>query len=93
MRNGPGCGDARDLAAFYDTEFTADLDTAEGGVLPRTDHQRRAVALYAIFLAAAAGGQGGTLDLVVNYVIDDTTFDDELRRLTAPRSNPRIRPR
>ncbi len=68
--------------AFCDAEFAADLEAAgPTGVLARTDSQRRADALMAIFRAAAAGGMGGTVNVVVNIMIDKDTYETELRRI------------
>ena len=80
------------FAAFSDAEFALDVDAAgPGGVLARTDSQRRADALLAIFHAAAEGGKGGSLQIVVNVVVDQTTFERELRRMagaTVERPDP-----
>lgn len=65
--------------AFCDAEFTADCEAAGPDTpLPRTDSQRHADALLAIFRAAAEGGQGGQLNLVVNIVIDQYSYEAQL---------------
>jgi hypothetical protein len=75
--------------AFIDAEFQADWDAAKDrfgddvcvSVLARTDAQRRADALYAIFQRAAAQpANAKTPESVVSIVVDHQTFENELRR-------------
>lgn len=48
--------------------------------LERSPAQRRADALFEIFRRAAAAGEGRSPEPLVNIVIDQDTFEDELRR-------------
>ena len=68
--------------AYRRAEFLADADTARAmgsDGLPRTEAQRRFDALAAIFTAAAtAAPERVAFDPVVNYVVDQTTFDEHL---------------
>ena len=84
---------------FCDAEFMTDwaVATANGAApdqpvrLPRTSAQRRADALLAIFLAAAAAPPDGVpADPVGNLLIDETTFGELLVEagLAAPRHEP-----
>lgn len=88
-------GDAQGTAmadifrAFMDAEFQADLEAARERLgedvcldqLPRTDAQRRADALFAIFVRAAAQPADANSPVpLVNIVIDDTTFEHAVRR-------------
>ena len=75
---------------FVGTEFHADWDAAKAThgnlvtktLLARTDRQRRADALTAIFTAAAATTPGATApEPVVNIIIDHTTFEAHLAHL------------
>ncbi len=72
---------------FTDAEFRADWDAAKAqhgdavskSLLARTDAQRRADALLAIFRTAAAAAPGTQwLKPVVNILVDQRTFEDHL---------------
>lgn len=84
-----GTAMAEILDAFADAEFQADWDKvktehgddAAPGMITRTAVQRRADALYAIFLAAIADSNGTTPDPVVNLVCDLRTFEEHVARL------------
>ncbi len=85
---------------FVGTEFHADWDAARAthgnlvtkALLARTDRQRRADALVAIFTAAVSTAPGATApEPVVNIVIDHKTFETHLAHLAggpAPVSDP-----
>jgi len=78
------------LDAFANAEYLADRDDATGargidgevgdGDLARTPAQRRADALLAICLAAASAPRDGgkEIDVCVNIVIDEATFEQQL---------------
>lgn len=81
------------LEAFTQAEFAADWDeatrrfgaAAAATQMARTGAQRRADALYAIFLAAAAhDGTGVTVEPTVNIIVDQTTFERQLASLLDP---------
>ena len=84
------------FARFCDTEFQADWDhgVAQHGqamtplLLQRSDKQRRFDALHAIFLAAAASGTVGVFDPLVNIIVDQTTLEHHLNRLSGIDSEP-----
>ena len=81
---------------FCDTEFHADWDTgvAQWGeqmnpsLLERTDAQRRFDALLAVFTAAAASGVAGTVDPLVNVIVDQATFEHHLAMLAGAQVEP-----
>jgi len=79
------------FAKFCDAEFHADWaatvdkfgDAASVALLPRSDRQRRADALVAIFETAAdSTSTSGPADPVVNLVIDLDTFEQYVREQT-----------
>ena len=76
------------FTAFCDAEFLTDWeitkaqygDAACPALMPRTDRQRRADALVAIFdTAVTANGTGKLADPVVNLVMDNDQFEQYLR--------------
>ena len=76
------------FTAFCDAEFLTDWETtrqqhghaASAVLMPRTDRQRRADALVAIFETAATANNTGKLaDPVINLVIDHDQFEQYLR--------------
>ncbi len=85
---------------FVGAEFHTDWDAATAthgnlvnkSLLARTDRQRRADALYAIFTAAAATAPGAqTPEPVLNIIIDHHTFEAHLAHLAGgppPVSDP-----
>jgi hypothetical protein len=81
---------ARILDGYTQAEFAADWDEAvrrfgpdpTPAQLARTAAQRRADALFAIFLAAAAHeGDGVTVDPTVSIIVDQETFERQLSSL------------
>lgn len=85
------------LDAFAQTEFHADWDAARAqwgdevtkDRLARTDAQRRADALHAIFLAAASTPPGSQVPgPVLNVVMDHEWFEHELARRAGARTTP-----
>ena len=76
------------LDRYEDAEFAADwaeareAHGAEARVehLRRTPAQRRADALFEIFRRAGAAGEGRSPEPLVNIVIDQRSFEEELRR-------------
>ena len=78
--------------AYRRAVFLADAESARlagSEILARTEGQRRFDALAAIFTAAAtAGPERVTFDPVVNYVIDQTTYDQHLTAMVTGVSAP-----
>ena len=86
---------------FCEDEFHADWaearerhgDEACAGLLGRTDAQRRADAMFAIFEAAATAVPGTAAAMpVVNIVTDEATFEAHLRRAAGQRNVDMPRP-
>ncbi|HEX4983419.1 MAG TPA: DUF222 domain-containing protein [Ilumatobacteraceae bacterium] len=86
---------------FCEAEFHADWaeararhgDEAHAGLLGRTDAQRRADAMFAIFEAAATAAPGSVAaEPVVNIVTDEATFEAHLRRAAGQRDVDMPRP-
>ena len=83
-----GTAMAKILAAFVDAEYRADLDAvrAEFGdqatpaMITRTSTQRRADALYAIFIAAVTGDGQTLTEPIINLVCDVQTFEEHVAR-------------
>jgi hypothetical protein len=80
------------LAAYETAEFEADRqdavahhgETATIDQFPRTPAQRRADALFELFRrAAATPADAQSPEPLVNIVIDQQTFDDEVRRISS----------
>ena len=83
-----GAAMAEILARFEQAEFTIDWETGKAvhgdamnkALLERTASQRRADALYAIFMAAVSTPEGAQPPVpVVNIIVDQQTFEDHLR--------------
>ncbi len=78
------------LDRYEDAEFAADWAEAREAHGPearvehlrRTPAQRRADALFEIFRRAGAAADGRSPEPLVNIVIDQGTFEEELRRAT-----------
>ena len=69
---------------FCTIEFKTDCNTARtnGGIMPRTDAQRRFDALHAIFTAAVSVPAGARPpEPIVNIVVDQVTFESHLALL------------
>jgi hypothetical protein len=73
---------------FCNTEFHADWDNGVSqwgdrmvpALLQRTPAQRRFDALLAVFTAAASSGNVGTLDTLINIVVDQVTYEHHLTK-------------
>jgi len=84
---------------FTQAEFAADVDEARrngvaepiGADLSRTHAQRRADALYAVFLAAASSS-GRTPRPLVNILVDATTFEQAVGRALGARVETALDP-
>jgi len=92
-----GAAIAEILDRFTQAEFLADMDelkercgeNAPMIMLRRTHAQRRADALSKIFATAAtASGLVKPGEAVVNYVMDDATFDETLAKMTGTWTGP-----
>ncbi|HSB85173.1 MAG TPA: hypothetical protein VLD86_02635, partial [Ilumatobacteraceae bacterium] len=76
------------FARFCDAEFAADWEQGVGehgdqmcaALMQRSPAQRRFDAFEAIVLAAAESGRAGTIEPVVNLVIDQDSFEHHLNR-------------
>jgi Domain of unknown function (DUF222) len=81
---------------FCQAEFQADWDKglAQWGermnpsMLDRTAAQRRFDALLAVFTSAAASGEVGRFDPLVNIIVDQTTLEHHLARLAGTDPEP-----